>query len=239
LGTLWRVQCQGAVKRDYRRLKESWRQPRWILDSWPTRSKTSWSLRSPRAHSSHLEEADAIYREQGLDAYREYQRAREDEALAPGTAFPLVRGLLHVNSLTGKTLVEVIVVSRNDADSGLRILKSAEALGLDITRAAFTDGADPWPYLKPLACNLFLSTEPDAVQEAVDIGFPAARVLDPPVAITAEEVGPLKIAFDGDAVLLDGETLWNVASSQRYGRRGRRSAVRGTLAPPRPALCRS
>lgn len=153
-----------------------------------------------------LEEADAVYRAQGLDAYREYQRAREDEPLHPGTAFPLVRGLLRLNSLAEKTLVEVIIVSRNDADSGLRIMKSAEALGLDITRAAFTDGADPWPYLKPLACNLFLSTEHDAVREAVDIGFPAARVLDPPAAIDSEDVGPVKIAFDGDAVLFDGES---------------------------------
>ncbi len=152
-----------------------------------------------------LEESDQIFQTRGLDEYREYQRGHEHDVLQPGTGFPLVRGLLKLNEVAGGTVVEVIVVSRNDADTGLRILKSAEAHGLAITRAAFTAGEDPWPYLTPLSCNLFLSTDPQDVQRAIDAGVPAARVLDPPET-PAEEASPIRIAFDGDAVLFDDES---------------------------------
>lgn len=153
-----------------------------------------------------LDRADAVYRKQGLDAYRLYQREREEKPLRPGTAFPLVKGLLGVNTRASDRLVEVIVLSRNDADSGLRILKSAEHFGLDVTRAGFTDGADPSPYLEPLASNLFLSTDSAAVQRAIDTGFPAARVLAPPEPPAESEIAKVRIAFDGDAVLFDEES---------------------------------
>ena len=153
-----------------------------------------------------LDEADEIFRSHGLHEYRKYQREREDERLAPGTGMPLVRGLLRINDVVEEPLVEVIVLSRNDADSGLRIFNSIEAYGLPITRAAFTDGADPLPYLEPFFSDLFLSDEPDAVRAALGKGFPAARVLDPPEAYDEEPAGPVKIAFDGDAVLFDGDS---------------------------------
>jgi 5'-nucleotidase len=119
---------------------------------------------------------------------------------------PLVRGLLRINAVVGEPLVEVIILSRNDADSGQRIWNSIEHHGLDISRAAFTDGADPMPYLKPFVSDLFLSDEAEAVKAALAAGFPAARVLTPPEAFTEEPAGPVKIAFDGDAVLFDGES---------------------------------
>lgn len=153
-----------------------------------------------------LDDADVVFRQEGLGAYREYQRRREGDRLAPGTGMPLVRGLLRINDVADEALVEVIVVSRNDADSGMRIFNSIEAYGLGITRAAFTDGADPLRYLKPFSCDLFLSAEATVVQEAVNSGFPAARVLEPPEAFDEEPAGPVKIAFDGDAVLFDAES---------------------------------
>lgn len=153
-----------------------------------------------------LADADEVFKEHGLDAYRQYQRERENEPLDPGTGMSLVRGLLRVNAVVDDPLVEVIILSRNDADSGQRIFNSIEAQGLDITRAAFTDGTDPMPYLAPFKSDLFLSDEPEAVKSALLAGFPAARVLAPPDARNAEPAGPVKIAFDGDAVLFDGES---------------------------------
>lgn len=153
-----------------------------------------------------LEEADAVFREHGLDAYRAHQREHEDIPLQPGTGMPLVRGLLRINDVVGQPLVEVIVLSRNDADTGLRIFNSIEVMGLPISRAGFTDGADPLPFLKPFVCDLFLSSEPGAVRDALAGGFPAAHVLNPPEAFDEAPSGPVMIAFDGDAVLFDDES---------------------------------
>jgi 5'-nucleotidase len=152
-----------------------------------------------------LDEADAVYRSLGLAAYREYQRLRENEPLAPGTAFPLVRALLAINVRAAKRLVEVFVLSRNDADSGVRILNSAQRHGVDIRRAAFTDGRDPWKYLAPFRCNLFLSAEPEDVEKALSIRFPAALILPPPSTIE-EDIEEVRVGFDGDAVLFDDES---------------------------------
>jgi len=155
-----------------------------------------------------LAEADAVYQTEGLERYREFQRSREDVALQPGTGFPLVRALLALNQRVEPAgrLVEVIVISRNDADSALRVFNSIEAHGLDITRGAFTNGGDSWRYLGAFRCSLFLSAEPLDVESALRHGFPAALLLRPPDGIsTAPEAGPVRIAFDGDAVLFSDE----------------------------------
>ncbi len=152
-----------------------------------------------------LDEEDALFRARGLAAYRAHQREREGVALAPGTAFPLVRALLAINDRADERLVEVVVISRNDADSGARILHSVAVHDLDITRAAFTDGREPWPYLQAFHCNLFLSAERDDVEGALRAGFPAAAVTRPPDGPPSDEGPPdeVRIAFDGDAVLFD------------------------------------
>jgi 5'-nucleotidase len=95
-----------------------------------------------------LQESDGVFQEDGLDAYRTHQLEREEEPLNPGTAFPLVRGLLTINDRTGDQLVEVVILSRNDGDSGLRLMNSIEHHKLPITRAAFREGEDPWAYLQ-------------------------------------------------------------------------------------------
>lgn len=153
-----------------------------------------------------LDEADAVFRRNGLAAYRAYQRSKEDIPLAPGTAFPLVRGLLHINERAENRLVEVIVISRNDADSGMRIMNSIENHGLDITRGAFTDGGPSAEYLRPFRGDLFLSADETDVRNALGSGFPAAQVLPPPEIIESEKPSVVRIAFDGDAVLFDGES---------------------------------
>ncbi len=152
-----------------------------------------------------LSEADQIFREQKLPAYRDYMRKTENKPLDPGTGFPLAKGLLAINDLAQEYLVEVVLMSKNDADSGYRILNSIEHWQLQIKRAAFTDGRPPFEYLEAFSCNLYLTTVRDEVVNALRAGFPAALVYPPPqnVDLTSNEV---RIAFDGDAVLFSDES---------------------------------
>ena len=155
-----------------------------------------------------LHESDKVYTEQGLETYRAHQRDQEDVPLDPGTAFPLIRGLLAINDRAGEQMTEVVILSRNDGDSGLRLMNSIEHHGLPITRAAFRGGEDPWVYLPAFRCDLFLSADPPDVQQAITRGVPSALVLDPPERrdARAEEIEQVRIAFDGDAVLFDSES---------------------------------
>jgi len=121
-----------------------------------------------------------------------------------GTAFALVRALLAINERARQPLVEVVLISRNDADSGLRIFNSIEYWKLGISRAAFTDGRESYKYLEPFSCNLFLSTERAEVVAALRRGYPAALVYRPPDN-TEMDSNEVRIAFDGDAVLFSGE----------------------------------
>jgi 5'-nucleotidase len=152
-----------------------------------------------------LAEADRLFRSKGLAEYRRYQREHENDILEPGTGFHLVGALLGINHGDDR-LVEVVVISRNDADSGMRIFNSIEAHGLDISRAAFTDGSDPWNYLEPFHCDLFLSAERNDVEQALRIGRAAALVLAPPTGDRDPRIDEVRIAFDGDAVLFDAES---------------------------------
>ena len=146
-----------------------------------------------------LGDSNRVYEEEGLEAYREYQIAHEEEKLAPGDAFPLVKKLLNINELLGRPAVEVILLSRNSADTGLRIFNSIQEHGLDITRAAFSGGDRPYRYVQPFACALFLSTEPEDVARALQDGVAAATLLGRPRH--ERDTDKLRIAFDGDAVL--------------------------------------
>ena len=153
-----------------------------------------------------LTDADEVYEQHGLSTYREYQRKHERDTLTPGAAFPLVKGLLAVNDRAGKQLVEVIIFSRNDADTAMRVLRSVEAHGLRITRGVFRGGREPWPLLAPLSCDVFLSTEREQVLKAREHGVAAAMIAPPPALADTVDAGEVRIAFDGDAVLFDDES---------------------------------
>jgi len=154
-----------------------------------------------------LSQANAVYETEGLAAYRSYQRDREDETLSPGTGFPLVRGLLAINRLAPERLVEVVVISRNDAESAMRVFRSIDHYGLDISRGAFTNGGDSWRYIRPFHCSLFLSQDPGNVLSALERDLPAALLLAPPDGVALdEEPSPVRVAFDGDAVLFGDES---------------------------------
>ncbi len=152
-----------------------------------------------------LTESDNVYREEGLKAYAAYQIARENKPLESGDAFSLVQKLLRLNDLIdGEEQVEVILLSRNSADTGLRVFNSILHHQLPITRAAFTGGATPYRYMKPFGCHLFLSTHPGDVREVLEQGMAAASIL--PSARSGSDSDTLKFAFDGDAVLFSDES---------------------------------
>ncbi len=147
-----------------------------------------------------LKESDQVYREEGVAAYAHYQIEREDEPLAPGDAFHLVQKLLAINEQLGTPdRVEVILLSRNTADTGLRVFNSIEHHGLPVRRAAFTGGGRPYKYMRPFGCQLFLSTHQQDVIDALNEGMAAASILSG--ASSTSDNGELRFAFDGDAVL--------------------------------------
>ena len=156
-----------------------------------------------------LEDSHALFEREGIAAYQAFQREREDEILAPGIAFPLVRKLLALNAAApvgegGVPRVEVILLSRNSSDTGLRIFNSIQHHGLDIRRATFTSGAPTWPYVKPFGADLFLSANPESVRRALENGIAAATIL--PAKAPAQRHDQLRIAFDGDAVIFGDES---------------------------------
>ena len=147
-----------------------------------------------------MAESHRVFMEQGVDAYCRYQREHEDEVLAPGVAFTLVRKLLRLEGIDDG--VEVILLSRNSADTGLRVFNSVEHYGLNITRAAFTNGERPWRYIPAFGAHLFLSADPNDVAQALQQGYAAATILPSAGRDTdAPEEREVRIAFDGDAVL--------------------------------------
>jgi len=150
-----------------------------------------------------LNESHAIYEEQGLDAYQQYQIAHENEPLQPGGAFSLVRKLLRLNEQLDQQVVEVILLSRNSADTGLRIFNSIEHYNLAISRAAFSGGDSPYRYISAFNCHLFLSMDGADVRHALESGVAAATIL--PSSPQANSSDRLKFAFDGDAVLFSDE----------------------------------
>ena len=178
-----------------------------------------------------LEDSHGLFEAEGIDAYAEYQRSREDDVLEPGIAFPLVRKLLALNRDTPKDAphVEVILLSRNSADTGLRIFNSIQHHGLDIRRATFTSGAPVWPYIRPFGAQLFLSANPESVRRALENGVAAATILPtdahaPAAAESARE--QLRIAFDGDAVIFgdESERVSREQGVEAFGRHERERA---------------
>jgi 5'-nucleotidase len=153
----------------------------------------------------NLDESHQVFESEGLAAYASYQISKENDCLEPGVAFSLVRKLLALNHEGMKHQgVEVILVSRNSADSGLRIFNSIEKHGLDIERAVFRNGERPFRYMQAIGTDLFLSANAEDVRESLEAGFAAATVL--PGAPGRHHDKQLRIAFDGDAVLFDDES---------------------------------
>ena len=153
-----------------------------------------------------FEEENLLFESADDRAYMQLQLDRLDQPARPGVAFSLVRKLLAFNTPDQPPRVEVVILSRNDPVSGMRVFRSAQHYGLPIQRGVFTRGESPYRYLRPLNAHLFLSANEADVRSALDAGFPAARVY--PLSARASDAHPneVRIAFDGDAVLFSDES---------------------------------
>jgi 5'-nucleotidase len=156
-----------------------------------------------------FEEENRVFESGDERAYMAIQHSRLDAPASAGVAHALVKKLLAFDAPDcppQDRRIEVVVLSRNDPVSGLRVFRSARHQGLRLERGVFTSGRTPWPYLTPLNANLFLSANTDDVRAALSAGFPAARVY--PESVKASESHPdeIRIAFDGDAVLFSDES---------------------------------
>ncbi len=175
-----------------------------------------------------LSESDSVFKKEGLGAYHDFQVENEDRPFKPGDAFSLVKKLLSLNEMSGTDSVEVILLSRNSADTGLRVFNSIEHYGIAITRAAFCGGESPYRYVSSFGAQLFLSTNPVDVRQALAQGYAAASILPGPKQDS--EVPWLKIAFDGDAVLFSDE------SERIYQEKGLEAFTRAEKAAARMPL---
>ncbi|MBL8310382.1 MAG: 5'-nucleotidase [Burkholderiales bacterium] len=163
-----------------------------------------------------LSESHAVYEAAGVEAYQQHQVEHENELLTPGVAFDLVRKLLKLND-AGRAYVEVVLLSRNSADTGLRIFNAIRHYGLGITRAVFTSGSDTSRYVPALGTHLFLSADPEDVRHALESGHAAATIVPQAGGVARQRavqsatagnetpIDELRIAFDGDAVLFSDE----------------------------------
>jgi 5'-nucleotidase len=180
-----------------------------------------------------FEEENRVFEGRDDRAYMQLQLARLDEPARPGVAFSLVKKLLAFNT-PAQPLVEVVILSRNDPVSGMRVFRSARHDGLPIERGVFTRGESPWRYLRPLQANLFLSANEADVRSALAAGVPAARVLPHAARASGAHPSEVRIAFDGDAVLFsdEAERVYQAGGLPAFQRHEVDKA--GTPLPPGP-----
>ncbi|MEJ6020863.1 5'-nucleotidase [Ramlibacter sp. PS4R-6] len=151
-----------------------------------------------------FEEENALFESGDPAAYMKLQLERLDVPARPGIAYSLIKKLLAFND-DKMQRVEVVILSRNDPVSGMRVFRSGVANEIKLVRGVFTQGRSPFKYLRPLGAKLFLSANADDVREALAAGFPAARVLTESMLAGTNYPHEVRIAFDGDAVLFSDE----------------------------------
>lgn len=162
-----------------------------------------------------LEEEHRIFRDEGVEAYADYQRQREKDCLRPGAAFEVVKRLLSLNEEgSGGKNVEVILISRNSPDLSIRAIHSASELGLAVQRGSFTSGRNVAPYVRAWGLDLFLSSDEEDVRDTVAGETAAARLGTAPLHQSDGPADEVRIAFDGDAV------VFSPASDLIYETRG-------------------
>ena len=180
-----------------------------------------------------FEEENRIFEESDDRAYMKLQLERLELPARPGVAFPLVQKLLSFNTAEEK-LVEVVILSRNDPVSGLRVFRSAQAAELKVERGVFTRGRSPFEYLRPLGASLFLSAFEKDVRAALLAGFPAARVYPNSAKAAEQNPSEIRIAFDGDAVLFsdEAEQVYQAEGMDAFQRH--ETELAGVPLPPGP-----
>lgn len=166
----------------------------------------------------NLNDSDRVFKEEGLEAYVAYQQKNINKKLRPGVAYPFIKRLLRINTLLPEEKpVEVVLLSRNNIDTGLRVFRSISSHDLDITRAAFLSGRSPYPYINAYSASLFLSGNEEDVQEAMMQGCPAGFVLDSKI-IDDDKSQELRIAFDFDGVIAgdESEEIYKKQGIEKY-----------------------
>lgn len=153
----------------------------------------------------NLENEDRIFREEGIESYKKFQIANKDRILEKGPAYPFVRRFLNINKMFKEQLpVEVVLLSRNSPETGMRAFNSIQKYGLNITRAAFTSGKSPFAYIPAYNISLFLSTNKEDVENAIKMKYPAGLILNTSI-VDDETDMEFRIAFDFDGVLASDE----------------------------------
>lgn len=152
-----------------------------------------------------LSESHKVFLEDGPEKYKKFQEDNLDKTLEPGVAFQFVKRFLNINrSFPDKLPVEVVLLSRNSPETGMRVFRSIKAHGLDISRAAFMTGRSPYEYIPAFNASIFLTGNEEDVVRAIDAGYPAGLVM--PSKIKNDEPGyELRVAFDFDGVIADDE----------------------------------
>lgn len=181
----------------------------------------------------NLEFEDKIFREKGLEAYKNFQEKKKYEILKKGVAFPFVRRFLNINNIFPEQRpVEVVVLSRNSPETGIRTFHSIKEYGLDISRAAFTSGNPAYKYIPAYNISLFLSVDVGDVQNAIDMKFPAGRIL-PTMIHDDEDDLELRVAFDFDGVIADdaSERIYKETGQLELFRRNEVDNVENPLNP--------
>ena len=169
----------------------------------------------------NLDLSHQIFKDEGIEAYAKHQQENENVILEPGVGFTLVKKLLQLNSK--KTPIDVILLSRNSADTGLRIFNSIEHYGLNISRAAFTRGESTHPFVGAFEADLFLSSNYNDVQKALQSGYAAASIIES--KSNNSHPSQLRIAFDGDAVIFsdDSERIFQEQGLEAFHENEKRS----------------
>ncbi|MEQ9308118.1 MAG: 5'-nucleotidase [Balneolaceae bacterium] len=153
-----------------------------------------------------LTDEDELFKSEGIEAYRIHQIENRNLALPIGPAFPFIKRFLRINEVySDQKPVEVVLISRNSPETGIRIFNSIEEQGLDITRATFTSGDSPYEYLPSFNVSLFLSTNSEDVKKAIKTGYAAGQILQTQV-VDEEQDTALRVAFDFDSVIADDES---------------------------------
>ena len=175
-----------------------------------------------------LGEEDRIYREQGLAEYEKYQIQHEDEIIRKGSSFSIISALLNLNNIEStKDKVEVILFTRNNGNSVLRVFNSIDKYNLNITRGVFTGGTALAPYLKALNIDLFLTADKDDAQMAIDAGIPSAIMMtDNLPEYNNDNCNQIRIAFDGDAVIFseESELIYKKSGLEEFAKNEREKA---------------
>ncbi|MCZ2129306.1 MAG: 5'-nucleotidase [Bacteroidia bacterium] len=153
----------------------------------------------------NLELEDKIFNDEGIEKYRQFQFENKNKSLEGGIAFPFIKRFLNINRVYNQEQpVEVVLLSKNSPETGVRIFNAIKNHGLDISRAAFTSGKSPYRYIPAYNVSLFLSTHEQDVLNAIDANYGAGRIIKTNVVDNDDDM-ELRVAFDFDGVIADDQ----------------------------------